>query len=267
MRHVAPVFIVLSLTAQACSRVTSQSDRDVSADIVDASDVTPDDGFSEASQTDRPIRPDTSEPRDVLLGDTQTCMRSSPPNDRGVVECSCLGASSNTTGFCARGLFCSETSACQQGICAGQVSLIGRSLDGTGCAELGVCRELARRLEAFPSNDPVVCIYSDGSIVRTGVVPEVVCPPSSEGVLCAPGCASCAEGLEHCWGSSENNPLGFCHIETMGCSDTIRCPPGYQCLRPRNLNAQGVPASGVCESVMKCRQVAGLAPDRFRCVE
>jgi hypothetical protein len=292
LRRGIPVFfgsIILSCVLMACTNVrggaVNVAQGDAGNDVVSAHDGRTDTAVSQdllpmpfrdvpdrpdwqgvdAGYNDATISADVTLPKDDVLDDVESCRESRQSVDGGF-PCQCVGTDDAGVGLCVLPSAC-RVNQCPGGFgyCAGSPEL--GALFPTACASRAVCRELASRYDRNPTASPFVCVYGDGTIVRTGLIPVAQCPPGSEGLICGRGCSPCRMGSEECWGASERFPVGFCHVATQICSDSIPCPPIYSCLRPRNLNVTGLPATGVCELTQRCRQAAQLIPERFRCQE
>ncbi len=192
------------------------------------------------------------------------CDQSLPPRRPDEPDCTCIDRTEGQRGVCVATATC-VSGACEGGWCVTTPRELGGGFASRQCGGGPACAELARRYLANPGPSRIACFFQDGTLVTTGVVPAANCPTGSEGVLCGPGCVPCNDVFNKCWGSSEQFPLGFCHDETQYCSDVTPCPGTFQCLRPRNLAASGVPAPGQCVAPDRCSAIAAMAPDRFRC--
>jgi hypothetical protein len=138
------------------------------------------------------------------------------------------------------------------------------------CVPIDYCLALRRHAADRTERYEVVCLYSDGTRVDSGIVPPASCPAGSEGLLCGPGCAPC-RGPDACFGWSESNPLGACiehrdpDTAMEACEPARPCSRGNACLRPTNLSEDGGAAPGFCVPLARCQAVASAAPTRFHC--
>lgn len=193
-------------------------------------------------------------------------------------DCACLGALPERPGVCRTGLLEPfELGFCSRGSCFEThpnapswcvVLDLARGFTGE-CAREEFCRaaaELSLRPPQYPR--AAGCYYADGTPFATGRIVPQSCPSGEGNLFCAPGCGLCAQRA--CWGSSEENPLGYCvdHTslrEDYPCHETRACRAGHSCLRPNNLNTVGQYSSGLCVPTARCTLAAERSEGRFRC--
>jgi len=246
------------------SAVSDLAERDADASG-DADDPGGDAGGSldggASSDAATPLPPDAV--TDHPLGEVIACSTSHIPDPSSPIRCDCIAREGWDAGVCVGGRGAAILNRC---LLHGWLILdpTGYPSNASHCASLATCLELERRYQASQNIEAPRCIYQDGTPIRTGRVGRATCPAGSEGVLCGLGCAPCPAPHNHCWGSSELDPLGFCVEDSMPCTEEIPCPDGWHCVFPRNLDVVGRPAAGYCTE-SRCAEIEALAPRRFRC--
>lgn len=207
-----------------------------------------------------PLPPDAI--TDHPLGEVIVCSDSDTTVPPSAFQCRCIAREGWDAGVCVG----SGAAIVNRCLLHGWLILdpTGYPSSASYCASLATCLELERRYQANPSIEAPRCIYQDGTPIRTGRVGRATCPAGSEGILCGLGCAPCPVPHNHCWGSSELDPLGFCVEDSMPCTAEIPCPEGWRCVYPRNLDVVGRRAAGYCTE-SRCAEIEALAPHRFRC--
>jgi len=298
MRHIVVIWTAFALCLGGCAMVTSPTTTDAHAEAstgnLDASDAGVWDGSTDAwvddhtngadvTAVDRDANdvPDSNDgttsvdtPEDLGIERCDTPDFPQPGWDRG--RCVCLGARADRPGICRVHYV---LGACEIGTCpwldAGVptfcVSTDVEARSAMDCQTSTFCQAL-RALAIRPGADgrTAACVYSDGTMFQSGMIPTAECSMAARGVTCGVGCPRCAAPFPLCWGNSEHNPLGACIApdvpRAVPCAGASDCVAGWRCLSPNNLDLLGRPSRGVCQVATRCVEVATVAPARFSCL-
>ncbi len=154
--------------------------------------------------------------------------------------------------------------------------LDGWVMGGTlACATPAACTYFYSEIVGMPGLP--ACAYSDLTVARSGVVPEVDCTPELRAnLLCGVGC-ECEAREHHCYGVSEEHPVGACVRLDGGsgiCARETDCTTGERCMIPLTpaewlpgtfLEPYLSPIRGRCAASTACAAAAALYPDTWQC--